>query len=328
PMDYKNSLSIGRFNSDKTDPTQSADPKKLSMTELAKQMSKLRNDLQNLQNASSVDKLPGVGGPPRSISSVSSKSSLGFSDLSSDISEISQLSGVKSGTFSINDVTFSVDTNHNSLGDIISDINNSTAGVKASFNAAESKIQIRSVGAWEQFTLSDGTSGLFTELNVTEGAHGSANVPEMQKFIQSEKFGKDLADFAKSFQDFFASEFDVVAKDEGEKAITSLKEAVKDVFKEVFSITDKDELESHMGISFNFDESSEEVMHVDTRKLSSSMDFSANTFANFILGKESAGSRAGGFLSAIDSALDKISESLVPKLGPGEDTGLSLNISA
>lgn len=325
----KGTISVQGGSSSQEGAAGSGGTEKLSITELAKQVAQIRKDLTKLQQSASVEKFAGVGTPQsKSIATVRSQSDLGFSDLDSNIADVSQLSGIKDGNFTINDVTFRIDTTTDTLNDVLDEINDSEANVTASFVSGENKIQIRSGGAWEQFTIDDGTSGIFTELEITEGTYGKS-APELQEFDQPGMFKSVITDIADSMQKLFSATFDSVAEEEGKNALKTIKKEIKSAFKEVFSIKDEDVLESHMGIKFDFNDGAEQVMNVDTQKLSSSMDFTSNTLVRFMMGGEADdGSRSGGLLSAIDEALTKISETLVPKLPSNDKSGQILDVSA
>jgi flagellar hook-associated protein 2 len=97
---------------------------------------------------------------------ISSTNTLGSVNLNSTIADsglaqqITDVDSSGNGTFSINGVPISFNVNTDTLGSIIDSINNSTAGVTATFNSSDS-----------QFTLTNNTTG-DTGISVSEGSGG------------------------------------------------------------------------------------------------------------------------------------------------------------
>ncbi len=92
----------------------------------------------------------------------------GSDEQDTPLARVPKLSGITTGLAYINDVPISVDTQVDSLDDVLARINASSAGVSASI--VDGQVRITSGAA---FVLRDGTSELFKGLGIAEGGYGS-----------------------------------------------------------------------------------------------------------------------------------------------------------
>ena len=101
--------------------------------------------------------------------SVTSTKNLGALDTSQTLDTMNFAGGtVTSGTFSINGVSITVDSASDTLGDVLQRINDSDAGVVATYDASSDKIQVRSntLGS-RTVSFASGTSNFLSLSNLT-----------------------------------------------------------------------------------------------------------------------------------------------------------------
>lgn len=83
------------------------------------------------------------------------------------VADVAALSGIASGTLSVNGVDIAVNRDVDSLQDILSRIDESAASVSASYDAASGRVSVTSNTAGQTLALSDGTSGFFSAVGVS-----------------------------------------------------------------------------------------------------------------------------------------------------------------
>ena len=180
---------------------------------------------------------------------------LTFGDEQSSIDSISNLSELRSGSFKINGVVIEIDTSSDSLEDIIDRINNSSAGVSASYDYSDQTVTISSLER-NQILLENGSSNLFTGLNLHEG-YISGNVSNDEESIsvdsQTQLYFKR---FAGRFNSLMNSDFNLAEK---QTLRDSILDYVKDsIIKHIdnsFS-SGKVRLESNIELNINYQKAS------------------------------------------------------------------------
>ena len=90
------------------------------------------------------------------------------------LSKTSQFNTVSTGSFSVNGVSISVNTATDSLSTIISRVNNSGAGVTASYHSQTGKLIFTPVVVGATLVLDNDTSGFLAAAKVSTGAVGTA----------------------------------------------------------------------------------------------------------------------------------------------------------
>jgi hypothetical protein len=85
------------------------------------------------------------------------------------IAQVSKLAGVQNGSFAINGVGFTVTRSTDSLSALLTRINESTAGVTASYDAATGKVALAANTAGAPLVLDNGTSSFLTGVQITAG---------------------------------------------------------------------------------------------------------------------------------------------------------------
>lgn len=87
-------------------------------------------------------------------------------DYHRDIAETALSGSITNGYININNMTFSIDVDTESIADIVNKINASEAGVLAYYDDVDDKITLTSVVNGQDITLSNDTAGFFSALNI------------------------------------------------------------------------------------------------------------------------------------------------------------------
>lgn len=149
---------------------------------------------------------------------------LSFGDEQSSISSVSNLSDIRSGSFKINGILIDIETSSDSLEDIVNRINNSNSGVEASYDYADQTLTISSLDR-NQILLENGSSNLFTALNLHEGyISGNDSNDEEAISIDSET-QLYFKRFAGRFNQLMNSDFRLAEKE-------TLKDSIIDYIKD------------------------------------------------------------------------------------------------
>ncbi len=251
-------------------------------------------------------------------------------ELNTALSQVGALSGISNGNFSVNGVSFTVDTSTDSLTDIIDQINASSADVTASYDTATGKFNLIANNAGDELTISDGTSNFFAGVDITEGTFGggesgSGTTSVANKFTAAAKLPALFEEFSKSLNQLFSTSFDDTAGGPAQAATDRLQQAITDVFERVFDQTDGDRLRTPLGIGFFFDEPDKGVLRIDKTRLDSATSSRQSLLADFLTTDD--GSKQG-LLPALDKALEEIGASLIGDLDPVASRGLIIDLRA
>ena len=95
----------------------------------------------------------------------------GGSDLTKPIVDVNAFDSISSGALLVNGVSISVDINVDCLEDIIGRMNDSGAGVTASFDDATGRFSVVGSATGEDFTLASGDTGFFPALGIPDGTY-------------------------------------------------------------------------------------------------------------------------------------------------------------
>lgn len=132
---------------------------------------------------------------------------LSLDDFQSTTSSISELSGISTGSFQINGVNFQVDTSSESLEDIVEKINNSNAGVKASFDFSEGELTITSLRD-KPMLLLNGSSNFFSTTNLKDGYIAAEKSDTLQNFLESDSLQTRFSRFSSRFNRLMSVDFE------------------------------------------------------------------------------------------------------------------------
>ena len=89
------------------------------------------------------------------------------------LASVSRFAAVQDGTLNVNGVNIAIDTNTDSLLDVVDRINAANAGVFASYNTTTQKVSIVSQDSDDAFGLSSGTTNFFPALGIADGIYNT-----------------------------------------------------------------------------------------------------------------------------------------------------------
>lgn len=256
-------------------------------------------------------------------------------DLDAPVANVAALSGISSGTFSINGVNFSIDTARDSLSEIISRINGGGAGVVASYTS--DKIHLSPQTPSGSVILADGTSQFFSALGITPGTY-EAEI-ETSEISVTRRGGSDrlaealttrMTDINQQLQALFSTLKNLAKQGEENKYPSAFRQAVRDAFSEVMKISPENvdnnpAVRLQTGFELRDTSSHFGGFAFDATAIRNALQQRPNRVLDLLLNeKNQNGSQ--GMLAAMTQALDEIAEDLVRRLGPGP--GRLLDVAA
>jgi flagellar capping protein FliD len=247
-------------------------------------------------------------------------------DMIRALDQVSEIA-VQSGTFKINGVILSVDTQSDSLHDLIERINAADTGVTASFDLESGRVKLSSS---TYFDLEDGTSGLFGSLGIEEGRYGeelvSAGLKKL-RFSNSRSLRRDLRKVSNAVQDLLASPALSGKSLESELVRNALGGALRSAIGELKPDAAGDHLSTGLGIAFDFRANGEAKVSIDQGQLSHALNKRASDLAQFLMG--SSGPGVGeGLIALLSKAVESIEEIVFPLFDPGGEGGLFVDYLA
>jgi hypothetical protein len=247
-------------------------------------------------------------------------------DMIRALDQVSEIA-VQSGTFKINGVILSVDTQSDSLHDLIERINAADTGVTASFDLESGRVKLSSS---TYFDLEDGTSGLFGSLGIEEGRYGeelvSAGLKKL-RFSNSRSLRRDLRKVSNAVQDLLASPALSGKSLESELVRNALGGALRSAIGELKPDAAGDHLSTGLGIAFDFRANGEAKVSIDQGQLSHALNKRASDLAQFLMGSSGPGG-GEGLIALLSKAVESIEESVFPLFDPGGEGGLFVDYLA
>jgi hypothetical protein len=240
-------------------------------------------------------------------------------DLLNKIEAAPALSSIADGTFSINGVEFSVDISQDSLQSLIDQINQSEAGVVASYSETEDKIRIRSSDENADLVLDDGASGFFSAVKITPGTYSPrAGSQKAGQALTGNRGKRSLSRAVKGIQDLFTELARAPRVGSTRKGEASLRGAFLDAFRRHVDrkAEGRSDLRSGLGIDFVFSETGQHEVRFDASRLDTALR-SRSRDVNRYLFEDRAGTDRDGLFAKLDSALDDLIEELDEELGSG-----------
>ncbi|MCA8944075.1 MAG: hypothetical protein KDB80_16035 [Planctomycetes bacterium] len=232
------------------------------------------------------------------------------------IADVPSLSGIASGTYSINGTQFSVNVLTDSLDDVITAINQSGANATAGIGTSSKRFQIASTDA-NPLTLGDGTSGLFTALGVTTGTfEPRPGKRPTTKFEAPDKLRQRLEDFGKALDDVFRTKY----SSEANLAATLVQGTLKSALARGFGATGSATSFGDHGLTLDFERPTRGVFDIDFAALRRAVEQDPREFGELLAGREGE----PGLLDRIDEALADSARNLGRFLG--SSSGLLLDV--
>lgn len=233
------------------------------------------------------------------------------------IQDVPVLSGIGTGTFSINGTDVSVDVTSDSLQDVVDRINATVANVTAGFDANSNRFTITGNTPSDPLSLDDGTSNFFSGVDVSAteytGREGARGVRRKARQV-----ALDL----EAIEDKLNAVFDTV--DNESLASKDLKQARKLLQAGIEGLfEDTDDLGTDFGIDFDFGNG--DVLDFsldDAQDLREDLRRSNSDAVDFLIGERDEDGE-GGMIGAMLTALSQMGSDLGDIHGY---TGLLLDI--
>lgn len=231
------------------------------------------------------------------------------SDLERRIFQVAPLQGVSSGTFAINGQSFALDVNNESLQQVLDRVNQSSAGVVATFDEGSQQVSVKSQSRTRDLVLDDGDTGLFSALGLELfQAGGEVGRPAaVPAALRTPGFGSDTGAAMKGLGRLFAS---AVAEDLGalgETLLNKLQKRVQTAFDEFFRGTGRPA--SGFGIHFTFHEGGASV-EFDEDEFREAVSNSPQKLARLLAGRTSPDQQSG-LVPALLAVIEEAEENLV-----------------
>lgn len=187
----------------------------------------------------------------------------GGGNSSTPIDQVAELAGVSSGTIQINGVSISLNVNNDSLDDMVDRINSSSANVTAVIDSQTDRLSITTNNG--DLALSSGGTGFFEEIGIDDGVYESESTNvATKKGVSSTRrrsVTRAISDVSRALNALFESPDFLTAVDE---SLAAVRRGVKDVVTNKMD-ADSTALADNFGVSFGFDDASEDVFEFSIR---------------------------------------------------------------
>lgn len=218
-------------------------------------------------------------------------------DTQKAIDQVAAFGGVSSGNIIINNTEISVDTTVDSLDAVITRINESDAGVTASFDNDSQQFQIESLGEEGRLTVDGNSTGLFAALNLLE--NNDYSVTRGNGFSRQRSYR-----IADSFTNVFDDLNDVFRN--SESASAPLASALRGVL--------GSELRTE-AFGLNFDNSADarrrgDFATIDRRNFTANLQFRGDAVDSLLNDREGQSGLVNGLLRATRQALSLVNSTL------------------
>ncbi len=251
----------------------------------------------------------------------------------------SSLPDVSSGNIVVMGEKISIDVSSDSINDVIDNINNSNAGVTASYNTSTNKFEITDD---QDFNISNGSSNFFAELDVTTGTIVSDEEDTQVAFFKSDKFVDAFNRFNRKMNAFFVTAADVsqklgIANDEDEDGetlpenpfTTDVKNAVENAVTSQFDEDFDGEGKARFKFGFTISFSTGDFLELDSKEFENKLDGNVQTMLDFFLTEvDDTNTSNGGMLSLLEDTFNTMNADLLEKINAKDKTGLLVDVEA
>lgn len=274
----------------------------------------------------------------------SSNKSLGLDtsesgDLSIAIDQVSSLSAISSGNIIVMGEQISIDVETDSINDIIDRINDSNAGVTASFNTLTNKLELIDS---DSFIISNGTSNFFAGMGVTTGEIQSAEDDTRVSFFKSSNFLQVMNRFARKLNTFFQTSEAVSqnlglvnAENSGGATLsdnplaldikTAVENAITSNYDEDFNGDGK--VRFDFGLTFSF--TTGHFVDFEPKEYEEKLAGQVSTMLDFFLTEQDESKQdEGGLLALLGKSIDALSADLQSKINSKATSGLLVDLEA
>ena len=252
----------------------------------------LQNDTSNLLQAAKLDSANVIAGiDPETIQV---------------LDDVGVFAGVSSGDIKINGREIAIDTATDSLSTVLDKINNSSAGVTATFDSASQQVTIEANESASVMNIDSNGTGFFGALNIQEGRVD----PEAVSRGISRRRSYEIADAAAAVFDRLNRLFrDSTFAGRGANA-NLFRAPLEAVVRGAFGGASSGDV-----LGIRFDDSGDarargEYLDIERRDLTSNLQRRGNLVRNFLAGSDEQGGLVQGLLAASQQALGAVNSML------------------
>ncbi len=222
------------------------------------------------------------------------------------VEDVSNFGGVSTGSITINGVEIAIDTASDSLDDILDRINNSEAGVKASYSDSTGRLTIVNKTSSTDLVIDGDSTGLLSSLNVATGTYEAT-----QRGGVSAKRAAELTDAMASMVKELNDLFVTIGGSSGVSAVASTRNALSREMQSMVGSGGRTQL----GIGFNFSGVGGLVEFDDKAqaRFRSALSGNAGAVATFFEGKGTS----DGFFDIIEAQVTAAESALAAEFGSG-----------
>lgn len=233
-------------------------------------------------------------------------------EINRPLSQVAAFAGLNNGNFTLNGVTFSVDRANDTLNDLLTRINESAAGVTATWSSDRLTLQSKSAPA--SLALDDGTSGFFTAVHLSEGTYE----PESRTVSTvAGPDGRALAHWlagefnalSEELQALFAEDYDArlepllgAARDRIFSSVGAPLAAHLGYAEREFGAAES--VNTRLGFTFSFGEASLELIHTNEGQLRRALAGDLPRVREFLMEEPIEETRRGLLPSLVDAVKD------------------------
>jgi len=247
---------------------------------------------------------------------------LGKEDERTDaIDQVSLLGGIASGSFDINGVSISIDVTTDSLNDIISRVNSSSADAVMSYSKTTDRLSIRSSNTDAELTVENDTTGLFTTFGIDEGT----SAPKQAKGLRSAVIDEIIAAVSEMVELVNLMSRTVQNEAVMGDSVNDARDTLRTYMGNAFEGKSGDTIDSGLGLKFNVgDDDTGAFIELGTtgeKVLERALKRKPREVLEMLFGSK----ERSGLVDTMLSGLDKAQDGIISKYG---SVGLTLDIEA
>lgn len=213
-------------------------------------------------------------------------------DFDAPLSDLAALSGLESGTITVNGTEIDIDVDEDSLDDVIASLG--AVGLTLAYDDASGKFGLRGRGA---LSLDDGDTGFFASLGLATGNYTDARAAA--GFASPDQVTTILRGLAADWNRARATEYEGSAAAHVIRLDGALRKALEQQFAASGLAAGGDTLDTGLGLSFHFGPDGALELAVDASELALAVGRKADDLQRFLTGSDGK----GGLLAALDTAL-------------------------
>lgn len=244
------------------------------------------------------------------------------------IQDVASLSGISTGSFSINGTILSLDVTGDTLQDVLDRINSSNLGVSVTYDEATDRVDIRSDDLNAELSLGDGTSGFFSGLSISAGTYSPSEGSEGETrslLSRRRTFERRLRSVSDALQGLFGESYSGTAARKSRGLRTQLEARVREIFDQVLDGPSRNSLESGLGIDFDFD-AGDEILQFDAEAFGKALRTAPRRIRGLLEGSRQLD--RDGLADALLDATRAVEDDLRDQLALSRDRGGTVDVLA